>query len=252
MPITTDTFTAYWSDATVAINVIIVLNICGALILGLILGYERSFHGRAAGMRTYGMVCMASCAITVVTGYPTSWFGSLAGHAAAPILPADPTRVIQGIVTGIGFLGAGVIMKDRMNISGLTTAASIWAASGIGILVGVGFYAAAILVTLLSSVLMIWGTKLENWLPARKAFAVSMQFKRGFMPEVDILRQAAADRGFELAAGSLEIDRKADQFIWRCLILVNGQRKDRAIADISKELEQFDGVEEFQVSHARN
>jgi len=146
----------------VATSIIVFMNIFGALLLGLIVGYERSYHGRAAGMRTYGLVCMASAALTVITGYPSFWFG---GHAHL-IAAADPTRVIQGIVTGIGFLGAGVIMKEGLNISGLTTAASIWASSAIGILVGVGFYAAAILLTLLSAACMLWVSRLEGWLLA--------------------------------------------------------------------------------------
>ena len=81
----------------------------------------------------------------------------------------DPTRVVQGIVTGIGFLGAGVIMRDGMSISGLTTAASIWATAAIGVLVGVGFYPAAILLALLSASLMMWGVKVEARLPALPA-----------------------------------------------------------------------------------
>jgi putative Mg2+ transporter-C (MgtC) family protein len=88
-------------------------------------------------MRTYGLVCMAAAALTVIAGYPTFWFGGQVNS----YLAGDPTRVIQGIVTGIGFLGAGVIMRDGLNISGLTTAASIWTCSAIGIMVGVGFMA---------------------------------------------------------------------------------------------------------------
>ena len=112
-------------------------------LLGLLVGYERSYHGRAAGMRTYGIVCMASAALTVFAGYPGFWWGGMEGMAHVPV---DPTRVVQGIVTGVGFLGAGVIMKEGLNISGLTTAASIWASSAIGVLVGIGFYGAAIFV----------------------------------------------------------------------------------------------------------
>src|ERR1700722_4024703 len=132
---------AYWSAPEVATNVIVFFNIFGALFLGLMVGYERSYRGRAAGMRTYGLVCMASCALTVMLGYPEFWYG---GHAAGTITGADPGRVIQGIVTGIGSLGAGVIMRDGLNISGLTTAASIWAVATIGVLVGIGFYTASI------------------------------------------------------------------------------------------------------------
>ena len=97
----------YWSATTVAINIIVFLNLLGALLLGLLVGYERSYHGRAAGMRTYGLVCMASAALTVIAGFPDYWFGG----SAANVVPADPTRIIQGIVTGVGFLGAGVILK---------------------------------------------------------------------------------------------------------------------------------------------
>jgi hypothetical protein len=99
---------SYWSAALVATNILIFFNILGALVLGLLVGYERAYHGHAAGMRTYGLVCMASAALTVIAGYPGFWFGGQVATAAN----VDPTRVVQGIVTGIGFLGAGVIMKE--------------------------------------------------------------------------------------------------------------------------------------------
>src|SRR4051794_16050594 len=91
---------SYWSGPEVETNMAVFFNLFGALLLGLLVGYERSYHGRAAGMRTYGLVCMASAALTVIAGYPTFWYG---GHAAS-VFNTDPTRVIQGIVTGIGFL----------------------------------------------------------------------------------------------------------------------------------------------------
>jgi putative Mg2+ transporter-C (MgtC) family protein len=122
---------------------LVAFNLLGGLLLGMVVGYERSYHGRAADMRTYGLVSMASTALTVFACYAASWCGGAGVHVAT-----DPTRVVQGVVTGIGFLGAGVI-KDGPNISGLTTAASIWAASAMGVLVGVGFYGAAIALAVL-------------------------------------------------------------------------------------------------------
>ena len=200
----TGTLAAYWSDTAVATNFIIFLNLLGALALGLLLGYERSYHGRAAGMRTYGLVCMASAAITVIAGYPHFWYG---GQAATLVGP-DPTRVIQGVVTGIGFLGAGVIMREGFNISGLTTAASIWTSSAIGIMVGVGFYAAAILLTLLSAASMQWISRLENWLPSRPSIAVIMQFQKDFVPQLSILQRVANEHGYDIADSSLSINFK--------------------------------------------
>ena len=146
-----DVLRSYWSAAELATNGVILLNLMGALLLGLLVGYERSYHGRAAGMRTYGLVCMASAALTVISGYPEFWFG---GNGSA-LAGTDPTRIIQGIVTGIGFLGAGVIMREGFNISGLNTAASIWASSVIGILVGVGMYPSAMGLALLCALSMI-------------------------------------------------------------------------------------------------
>ena len=112
-----DMLFAYWSHKELATNAVILMNLIGALLLGLLVGYERSYHGRAAGMRTYGLVCMASAALTVIGGYPADWFG---GHGTATLAVSDPTRIVQGIVTGIGFLGAGVIIdrkSTRLNSS---------------------------------------------------------------------------------------------------------------------------------------
>jgi putative Mg2+ transporter-C (MgtC) family protein len=141
------------------------MNPIGAVLLGLLVGYERSFHGRAAGMRTYGLVCMASAALTVIAGYAGLWYGGQATDS----MSVDPTRVMQGIVTGIGFLGAGVIMKEGFSISGLNTAASIWASSAIGVMVGIGFYAAAILLAVLCALSMSLLYRLERRLPSKAA-----------------------------------------------------------------------------------
>lgn len=101
-----DLLRSYWSPAELVTNGLIFLHLLGALAVGLLLGYERSYHGRAAGMRTYGLVCLASTALTVVNAYPSMWYGGIGtqGAAQGAALSGDPTRVIQGIVTGIGFL----------------------------------------------------------------------------------------------------------------------------------------------------
>jgi putative Mg2+ transporter-C (MgtC) family protein len=165
---------AYWSPAELVTNGLILLNLAGALLLGLMVGYERSYHGRAAGMRTYGLVCMASAGLTIIAGYPNYWYG---GHGAATAL-VDPTRVIQGVVTGIGFLGAGVIMRSGFTISGLTTAASIWASSVIGIMVGVGFYLAAMGLAFFSAMIMIYLNRAVGMLPSRRAVQVDIAPRR--------------------------------------------------------------------------
>ena len=243
-----DTLATYWSAQEVETNLLIFLNLLGALALGLLLGYERSYHGRAAGMRTYGLVCMASAALTVIAGYPAHWYG---GHVTV-IATADPTRVIQGIVTGVGFLGAGVILKEGFNISGLTTAASIWVASAIGVMVGVGFYASAMLLSVLSAICMMWVAKLEVWLPSRAAVSILLRFRKDFVPREDVLRRVALERGYEIAGGSLAIRFDEGRPEWRFVAVALGKDKGTPLTGLAEELARFDGIENFQLSHARN
>jgi putative Mg2+ transporter-C (MgtC) family protein len=240
---------AYWSHTELATNAVILLNLLGALALGLLVGYERSYHGRAAGMRTYGLVCMASAALTVIGGYPAHWFG---GHVSQFLVNSDPTRIVQGIVTGIGFLGAGVIMREGFNISGLTTAASIWASSVIGVMVGVGFYMGAMGLALLCAGSMIFLTRLEAWLPSRHAIAITMRFKAGYKPQEQALRAMAAQRGYEIASGSLMIGSEGGMQEWRFVAIAFSKRSGAPMSVLSAELAEFDGIHSFQLTHARN
>ncbi len=246
---TADMLFAYWSRPELATNGLILLNLIGALLLGLMVGYERSYHGRAAGMRTYGLVCMASAALTVIGGYPGFWFG---GHGGALAAVADPTRVIQGIVTGIGFLGAGVIMREGYNISGLTTAASIWTSAVIGVLVGVGFYLAAMGLAFMSTMIMIYLSRVEAFLPSRHAVAITMRFKPEFVPREDALRRIALERGYEIAGGSLTIGSVNGQQEWRFVALALSKKSGAPLSELAAELNNFAGIASFQVAHARN
>ncbi|MFM8501919.1 MAG: MgtC/SapB family protein, partial [Fluviibacter sp.] len=97
----------FWSPKALEVNFVLLLHLVGSMLLGMLVGYERSYHGRAAGMRTFSLVCMASTGIVAIFGYPELWFGV---QNINSITADGPSRVIQGIVTGIGFLGAGVII----------------------------------------------------------------------------------------------------------------------------------------------
>lgn len=243
-----ETLSAYWSAPELATNLVIFLNLVGALALGLIVGYERSYHGRAAGMRTYGLVCTASAAVTVIAGYPHAWYGAQVASLVGP----DPTRVIQGVVTGVGFLGAGIIMREGFNISGLTTAASIWASSAIGIMVGVGFYAAAILLTLLAVTCMMWVSKLERWLPSHPAILVILRFKEDFQPSENMLGNFVHERGYEIAKGSLSVSFKDGKLEWQFVSTALAKDSGTPMSELAGELTTFEGVESFSLSHARN
>jgi putative Mg2+ transporter-C (MgtC) family protein len=113
----------------------VLLRMAVSLVVGLIIGLERTLHRKPAGIRTYSLVCIGSTMFMIVSAY---------GIQAVPLgnlmHAGDPGRVAAQIVTGIGFLGAGVILQDRGRIRGLTTAAEMWTTAGLGMAVGLGLY----------------------------------------------------------------------------------------------------------------
>lgn len=241
------TLIGYWQGAPLQANGMIALNLLGALLLGMLVGYERAYHGRAAGMRTYGLVCMASCALTVLVGYAHSWFGG----AGSPVNP-DPTRVVQGIVSGIGFLCAGVIMKDGLSVNGLTTAASLWASSAIGILIGVGLYGAALTLAALAVLVMTMGLVVEKHLPSKDSLGLVLKFKAGAHPaEADIAARALA-RGYVAQLSKLSISSEDGQMVWRFPLEAVHGRIRRSRAELASELAAVHAIQSFSLEPVRH
>lgn len=243
-----ETLASFWSGPVLATNVLVLMHLVGSMLLGLLVGYERSYHGRAAGMRTYGLVCMASTALTVIGGYSSAWFGG----ADIATNGSDTTRVIQGIVSGIGFLCAGVIMREGFNISGLTTAASLWAAAVIGIVVGVGFYVAAIALAVLTAICMAWISKLEAWLPSRQAVAIYLKFKDGVNPDELTLRRVAQQQGYDVASGTISISCKDTSIEWNFVAVAHSRQKMGPISELAMEMARMEGVSAYRLGYARN
>jgi putative Mg2+ transporter-C (MgtC) family protein len=109
-----------------------------AAVFGAAVGFERELHGHPAGMRTHLLVSLGSALFTVLSIY---------GFAASASAPVDPTRIAAQIVSGIGFLGAGAILKEGLSIRGLTTAASLWATAAVGLAAGAGQHVLAVVGT---------------------------------------------------------------------------------------------------------
>ena len=219
----------------------ILIRLVIALAVGGIIGLERSYHGRPAGFRTHALVCVASSLLMLVTVYESEWFtpGRM-GRVAV-----DPTRMAQGIMTGIGFLGAGVIMKDGLSVRGLTTAASIWITAAIGILAGVGFYFPAAVAT----VFTLGTLSLFRWLEARmhsRYYAHhSVRFSSGTpMPEPQY-RQFVRDHHFSIANLSYRMHREKDYFEYRMVIWTHDQRNTQHLTEA---LSKLDTVTEFSIA----
>ncbi|MFC1674676.1 MgtC/SapB family protein [Candidatus Omnitrophota bacterium] len=132
-------------------QIIIRLTLAGVL-SGLV-GLERQMHRRHAGLRTHILVCLGSCLIMLTSLYVFDIYINK--------VPLDPARIAAGVIAGIGFLGAGTIIRESDRIRGLTTAASLWVIAGIGLAVGCGFFTGAVYTTLLVLVVLFFLRRLE-------------------------------------------------------------------------------------------
>lgn len=113
-----------------------------SILLSGLIGLERQLYRKTAGLRTHILVSLGSCLIMLTSLYVFDIYKNIARP--------DPARIAAGVITGIGFLGAGTIMRDREGVRGLTTAASLWVVAGIGLSCGVGFYSASVLTAVLA------------------------------------------------------------------------------------------------------
>ena len=175
-----------WIDTQLSFSVelLILFRIVFSALLGFILGFERELFKRSAGLRTHILVCIASCLIMLVSIYG---FDS-----------GDPARLAAQAVSGIGFLGAGAIIKGDKGITGITTAATIWMSAMIGLASGNGFYFGALLTTISSLVILTALRRLEHRLTfsrkykARVLLVVKQQENvmseiRGYLKENNLL-----------------------------------------------------------------
>ena len=124
-------------------------------VLGGVIGYERQSRRKSAGLRTNMLVCLGSCLVMLIS---TAIYQSVEGRTNA-----DPARLAAQVVSGIGFLGAGAIMKEGLTVTGLTTAACLWVVAGVGLAVGGGYYTAALLATGLVFVTLGALSRIDEW-----------------------------------------------------------------------------------------
>jgi putative Mg2+ transporter-C (MgtC) family protein len=198
------------------------VEIAGRLLLGALLGggigLERQVHGRPAGFRTHLLVCVASVLLMTVSQ-------SLGGDGAR----FDPGRLAAGAITGIGFLGAGVVLKAGLNVHGLTTAACLWIVSAIGLAVGSGLHFAAVLsfaITLVSLWLLRY---VEDRLPRLAYKHVTIVVDRD-APE-ELLRAAVTAHGPSITEMDYELDAASASMTYRITIASKNRISEREIVD---------------------
>jgi putative Mg2+ transporter-C (MgtC) family protein len=124
------------------------ISIILAIVFGALIGAEREFSGKAAGLRTNVLICLGAAVFTILSA-------SMGGNESL-------TRIAAGVVTGVGFLGAGAIIQDRGGVHGLTTAATIWLVASVGMACGARFYKLALIATIMAIIILVGLSKVEK------------------------------------------------------------------------------------------
>ena len=216
------------------------LPILGALVAGGVIGFEREWRGRPAGLRTHILVSLASALLMLAGMAQSDW----AFHALPDEnIVTDPTRMAHGILTGIGFLCAGVIFRTGFAVHGLTTAASLWITSAIGILFGAGLYGLGIAGTVITALILVALRVISARMPSRAVVDVEVWWLLSArIPEQEIeaclkaIDDTARAGQFELQEGRI-VRRK-----WR--IASAGVSAMKGLAD---QLCSIDGVQGYRL-----
>jgi putative Mg2+ transporter-C (MgtC) family protein len=217
-----------------------ILRLLAALAAGSLIGLERTYHGRPAGFRTHALVCTASSLLMLVTVYEAYWV-----RDGATAINIDPTRMAQGIMTGIGFLGAGAILKDGYTVRGLTTAASVWMTAAIGILAGIGFYlplVASVVITL--GVLSLF-RHVEVRMPSQAYYHLDIRFRRGDALNEAALRTLIQQHGFSIANLSYGLHDEGKMLRHNMVIRTTDRT---SAARLAATLESTEPVLEFRIA----
>lgn len=214
-----------------------VLRLFVAVLIGGLIGLDRAYRGRAAGFRTHILVCLASALLMLLMDF--QWAAIPQEHLDS--IRVDPTRMAQGIMTGIGFLGAGVIMQDKQIVRGLTTAASIWITSAIGIVVGAGDYSAAFWGTALTLITLALFNKMINVVPTRHYAWLTVSFKRHESLTQNEMEQLIARHHSVLSNFAYKLEESGNVITYKMTIRTSASENFNAIANSLLDLDKILG-----------
>lgn len=206
----------------------VVMRVFLAVLLGGLIGLERELHGRPAGLRTHVVVCLGAAGLILGAEFTQA---ARAGEG----LVSDPDRMAAGIITGIGFLGAGAILREENLVRGLTTAGCIWFVAALGIVIGKQFYFLAVLLTAVALAVLTLFRCVEKRIPVLrfKDLVIRTAFDRWEEIQGEC-REILLKQGLEIEDKELTLDRKNGEVEFRLTIrLRKGEDKEPAVRELS-------------------
>ncbi len=199
----------------------ILLRIFIAAILGGLVGFERELHGRVAGLRTHILVSVGSALIMLTSIEIFNIYNGIA--------QVDPSRIAAQVVSGIGFLGAGTILRFRASVRGLTTAASLWTVAGIGLACGIKFYNAAFITTAVVLISLLFFAKLEHLFIRKDWYKVLLVESKGNISELRSLREILSEFKVEIKDLAIEKMEGKDTILTRMSLKLLNEGDEDAI-----------------------
>ncbi|MGK9312706.1 UNVERIFIED_CONTAM: MgtC/SapB family protein [Melissococcus plutonius] len=213
----------------------IILRLVLASFVAGIIGFDREFKNRPAGIRTYILVCLGATIVAMIQEQIAidSLKVSLAHPKTLEVIRSDPARLIAQVVSGIGFFGAGTIVVTKHSVSGLTTAASIWAVAGIGLAIGMGYYKIAIAGFIAITLILTFLKKIIK-VPTLKKVEVKYVHR---VETKEFLTEYFVDNHVEIKDINFAVDLRTDHKVYTNIYTVSlpkGMSYTSIIEDISK------------------
>ena len=219
----------------------ILIKLALAALAGGLVGLEREAHGRPAGMRTNLLVAVGACTMMIISEAFYLKYGMYVGDST---LRLDPSRTAAQIITGIGFLGAGVIIKEGATVRGLTTAASLWAVAGVGMAFGMGYFVLGGISTVFIVGSLLFIKKLDPFIKKDRYLTVTVT-ARNRDSLYDDLEALISEQGFKIADISSQVDILEDEIFYKLVVTQQHRRIGRAL---SAAIARLEGVRKIYYS----
>lgn len=213
----------------------ILLRLGLACFLGGIIGLERERNKQPAGLRTHILVCVGATLVMICNIFIFEKYKGVAN--------IDPTRLGAQVISGIGFLGAGTIIKEGLSIRGLTTAASLWVVACLGIAIGIGFYTGAIITTTFILVILIFFSKFEYLLNIKTSKSILILKSVNTAGQINVIENKLTE--FEVIYSNVSVESAEDNLIAIRLYLTKS--KDISNNKLIEELYKLEGIKYIQI-----
>ncbi len=209
------------------------LRLFAAAVLGGIIGIEREYHGRSAGFRTQTLVAIGSALVMIVSLHFGNTYGDKSADTAFRV---DPARLAYGIMAGIGFLGAGAIIRYNIGVRGLTTAASLWCTAAVGLACGFGMFEIAAIATVLVVCVLFFLTKMDVAIPSKSYRTVTVTAPIGEGENTSRIKNALESRKIRVTDISYErdIERKTETITF--YVSLSARSRPDSVTDIANAL----------------